>query len=88
MSTRKQILHADFKFRYTYQYYSSRNGKYSPTGSKYGPYSGLVPRLYLEGDENTIWRDILLKLGESKTKRFNIVEKEIINVRDVGKTVK
>ena len=73
-------------FSYSYQYYSKRNGKVNKTGKVIGPYDGSVERVYLEGDEDTIWNDIKLKLGESETKCFTLTNKRITNKKNTGKT--
>lgn len=82
------MYHATFKFKFTYQNYVRRNKKLIPKYGEYGPYDGEVERLFIEGDEDSVWRDIQLKLGDSRTKKVNILDKKIINLQDVGKTVK
>lgn len=82
---RKTIYYADFTFRYTYQYYSKRNNVLTKSGKEVGSFSGVVPRIYLEGDEETVWNDIKLKLGDCETKRFTLTHKEIKNIKDTGK---
>lgn len=80
----KIIYHAEFNFSYTYQYYSKRNGILNKTGKPIGPYKGSVERVYLEGDEETVWNDIKLKLGDSETKRFTLLDKKILNRKNTG----
>lgn len=80
----KEINHAEFKFSYTYQYYSPQ-GK---AGRKYGPYKGSVSKVYLEGDEDEVWSEVLDNFGSTKTKRYALTDKKIVNKINVGKQVR
>lgn len=77
----KKIYHAEFCFKYSYQYFTPQ-GK---GGIKYGSFSGCVPRVYLEGEEDKVWKEIESNFGSTKTKRYTLTNKEINNKINVGK---
>lgn len=83
----KTIYFGEFHFRYKYQYYRKTNGRLLPSGSPYGSFSGVSEKIFLEGEEDKVWDDILKELGDSETKRFTITNKRIENLVDTGKTV-
>lgn len=82
---RKTIYHADFRFRYTYQYYTQSKGVLTKSGKPVGPFSALVPKIYLEGDEEQKWEEIKKELGHSDKKRFELTDKRITNIKNTGK---
>lgn len=81
--SRQKIYHGSFTYRYKYQYYTPKG----QAGSSYGPYSGVVDAIYLEGEEDAVWDDIIKGMGSTKTKRYSFTHKEIKNIQNVGETM-
>lgn len=80
----RRLKYGRFECRYTYKYFTKHRGIYKPSKRHERTYSTSSNHIYIEGEEDDIWDEILLSLGNSDRKKVKLTNKKITEISDFG----
>lgn len=80
----RPLKYGEFKCRYMYQYYTKVKGRYKPTERPIRTYTHSSNHIYIKGEEDDVWDDILDSLGNSYRKRIRLENKAVTEISDFG----
>lgn len=80
----RPLKYGEFKCRYAYKYFNKVKDTWKPSDRPIRTYTHISNHIYIEGEEDDVWDDILDNLGNSDRKRIRLENKAVTEISDFG----